>query len=318
MPTSALPRGISIVVPVFNSAAGLGALVTRIAAVRSRFGSPSELILVDDGSRDGSWEAIERSAAMNPWVRGVRLRRNYGQHNAVLCGIRSAAYDVTVTMDDDLQNPPEEIPALLAKLGEGFEVVYGAPARASHGALRRAASLITRVALQSMLGAETARNISAFRAFETSIRDAFADFRQPYVNIDVLLSWGASRFAYCRVRHDPRRIGHSSYTVRMLLVHASNMVTGFSVIPLQVATLLGFLAMLFGLGVLAYVLGVYFLNGGVVKGFTFIASTVAIFAGVQLFALGVIGEYLARMHSRMLERPSYAVRGSSESGPARS
>ena len=300
--------GVSIVIPVFNSADGLGALVSRIAAVRPLLPSPCELLLVDDGSRDGSWDAIERLAAGEPWIRGLALMRNYGQHNAVLCGIRAAAFSVIVTMDDDLQNPPEEIPKLLDLLEQGFDVVYGAPADEQHDRWRALASRVTKMALQSVLGADTARHISAFRAFRTVVREAFADYRQPYVNIDVLLTWGAARFGYCQVQHDPRRMGTSQYTLRKLLVHTSNMVTGFSVLPLQVASLLGFLAMLFGFGILAFVLGYYFLHGGAVQGFTFIASTVAIFAGVQLFALGIIGEYLARMHFRMMERPSYAVR----------
>jgi glycosyltransferase involved in cell wall biosynthesis len=308
MPTASERPGVSIVVPVFNSAGSLEALVARVAAVRDRLGGASELILVDDGSRDGSWATVERIAAREPWVRGLALLRNYGQHNAVLCGVRAAAHEVVVTMDDDLQNPPEEIPKLLGRLAEGFEVVYGAPERQQHDRWRALASRVTKLVLQSVLGAETARNISAFRAFRTSIRDAFADFRQPYVNIDVLLTWGASRFGYCKVRHDPRRVGKSSYTLRKLLVHAGNMVTGFSVLPLQIASLLGFVAMTFGFGVLAFVLGYYFLHGGAVPGFTFIASTVAIFAGVQLFALGIIGEYLARLHFRMMERPCYAIR----------
>jgi len=234
--------------------------------------------------------------------------RNYGQHNALLAGIREAQYPVIITMDDDLQNPPEEIPLLLAKLHEGYDVVYGTPAREQHGLSRDLASRVTKLALQSAMGAETARKVSAFRVFRTRVREAFANYQGPFVSIDVLLTWGTTRFAAVSVRHDPRRIGKSNYTFRKLVTHALNMMTGFSVLPLQLASLMGFGFALFGLLMLVYVLGRYLIQGGSVPGFPFLASTIAIFSGVQLLALGIIGEYLARMHFRMMERPTYVIR----------
>jgi undecaprenyl-phosphate 4-deoxy-4-formamido-L-arabinose transferase len=158
------------------------------------------------------------------------------------------------------------------------------------------------------MGAETARNVSAFRVFRTQVRDAFANYQGPFVSVDVLLTWGTTRFAAIPVRHNPRRIGVSNYTFRKLVLHALNMMTGFSVLPLQMASLIGFAFTLFGLGVLAYVLGRYLIQGGSVPGFPFLASIIAIFSGAQLFSLGIIGEYLARMHFRMMEKPAYTVR----------
>jgi undecaprenyl-phosphate 4-deoxy-4-formamido-L-arabinose transferase len=128
------------------------------------------------------------------------------------------------------------------------------------------------------------------------------------VCIDVLLSWGTSKFAAVPVRQDERTIGQSGYNLVKLIRHAVNMMTGFSHTPLQLASFLGFAFMLFGLGILAYVLGRYFIFGAGVAGLTFLASAIAIFSGVQLIVLGIMGEYLARMHARMLERPTYAVR----------
>jgi undecaprenyl-phosphate 4-deoxy-4-formamido-L-arabinose transferase len=158
------------------------------------------------------------------------------------------------------------------------------------------------------MGAEIARKVSAFRVFRTQVRDAFATYQGPFVSIDVLLTWGTTRFAAITVAHEPRRAGVSNYTFRKLVTHALNMMTGFSVLPLQVASLLGFGFMLFGVGILFYVLGRYVLQGTNVPGFPFLASIIAIFSGVQLFALGVIGEYLARMHFRSMDRPSFVVR----------
>jgi undecaprenyl-phosphate 4-deoxy-4-formamido-L-arabinose transferase len=234
--------------------------------------------------------------------------RNYGQHSAVLCGLRAARHEVVVTMDDDLQHPPEEVPRLLAKLDEGHDVVYGTPQVEQHGFLRDMASRVTKFALQSAMGAETARKVSAFRVFRTFLRDASSSYRSQHVSIDVLLTWATTRFAALPVRHDPRTVGVSNYTFRKLLTHAINMLTGFSTFPLQLASLSGFVFTLFGIATLAYVLINYMVHGGAVPGFAFLASAIAIFSGAQLFALGIIGEYLARMHFRMMERPPYAVR----------
>lgn len=300
--------GLSIVVPVYNSETILPLLVERVAKVLAPENGHIEMILVDDGSRDQSWAAIERLVRAQHWIRGLRLARNCGQHNALLCGIRAARFDVIVTIDDDLQNPPEEIPVLLRKLNEGFDVVYGTAITGGHGFLRNTASQLTKISLQHAMGSETARHVSAFRVFRTSLREAFAYSRGSYVSIDVLLTWATARFASVKVRNDPRRVGVSNYTVRKLVVHAMNLMTGFSTLPLEIASLMGFVCVLFGFAVLVWVLGRWLISGSVVPGFAFLASAIAIFSGVQLFAIGVMGEYLARMHTRLMDRPNYVIR----------
>ena len=303
------PPGISVVVPVYNSEGTLAELVGRLEKVLSANAGAFEVILVNDGSRDGSWRVVGELSAKYPWVRGLDLMRNYGQHNALLCGIRLARFEVVVTLDDDLQNPPEEIPVLLAKLKEGLDVVYGKPEALHHGLWRDLASQITKAVLKGAMGADTARNISAFRAFRTILREAFATYRSPFVSIDVLLTWGTTRFAAVAVKHEARAVGKSNYTLRKLLVHAMNMVTGFSTWPLQLASFIGFGFTVLGIVVLLVVVARYLMDPSKsVQGFPFLASIIAIFAGAQLFALGVIGEYLARLHFRTMDRPAYAVR----------
>jgi len=299
---------ISAIVPVYRSAAILPELHRRLVAALDAIAERYEIILVEDCGGDSSWSEIERLAAGDDHVRGIRMSRNYGQHNALLCGIRAAAYDLIVTLDDDLQNPPEEIALLVARLDKDLDVVYGTPSKEEHGFLRDQASRITKLALQSAMGADTARNVSAFRVFRTRLRDGFAAYRGPYVSIDVLLTWGTTRFAHTPVRHDPRRTGTSTYTFRKLATHAFNMMTGFSTLPLQIASLIGFVFTIFGLLILGYVTVNFLANGSAVPGFAFLASIVAIFSGAQLFALGIIGEYLARMHFRTMDRPTYLVR----------
>jgi undecaprenyl-phosphate 4-deoxy-4-formamido-L-arabinose transferase len=300
---------LSVVVPVYNSESSLPMLIERLEPVLNSLGMRYEVILVNDGSRDRSWETICELAAARPWLSGINLMRNFGQHNALLCGIRAATGDAVVTMDDDLQNPPEEIHKLLAQLDEGFDVVYGTPLKERHGLLRDLASQITKMTLQNAMGATIARQVSAFRAFRTELRAASDQYDGPFLSIDVLLTWGTTRFSAVPVQHDARLAGPSNYTMPKLVAHAFNMMTGFTVLPLQIGSLVGFGFTIFGFCVLAYVVARYLFQGAAVPGFAFLASLIAIFSGVQLFALGMIGEYLARMHFRMMSRPTYVVRG---------
>jgi glycosyltransferase involved in cell wall biosynthesis len=299
---------ITIVIPVYNSEQTLQRLVERIAPVLSKAAESFETVLVNDGSQDNSWEVIQQLSKKYSWIRGVNLMRNYGQHNALLAGIRTAQYEVIVTMDDDLQNPPEEIPSLLAKLEEGYDVVYGASQKVRQNFWRTLASKVIRVVLRNVMGSEVAWQASPFRAFRTSVRDAFANYASPSVFVDVLLTWGATRFAAVPVRQDVRAAGTSTYTFGKLLGLALNMLTGFSTLPLRAASMIGFFFTLFGVGVLVYVIGRYIINGGSIAGFPFLASVLAIFSGAMLFALGIIGEYIARIYTHSMGQPPYVVR----------
>jgi glycosyltransferase involved in cell wall biosynthesis len=250
---------LSIVSPVYRSATLLREFYRRLSETLLMVGDEYEIILVEDCGGDNSWEIIEDLVRGDPRVRGIRLSRNYGQHNALLCGIRAARGEIIVTLDDDLQNPP-------------------------------------------------AGKVSTFRAFRTHLREAFDQFRGPTVNIDVLLTWSTSRFVAVTVRQDARAEGESGYTLRKLISHAMNMMTGFSTVPLQLASMVGFFFSIIGLLSLLFVIGRYLIEGRTVPGFAFLASIISIFSGVQLFALGIFGEYLARMHFRSMERPTYYIR----------
>jgi glycosyltransferase involved in cell wall biosynthesis len=312
VPTQSIEgRSLSVVTPVYNGEASVAELCRRLGEVLPRVATQYEIILVNDGSRDRSWEVISELSSRSPTVRGINLMRNYGQHNALLCGIRAAKYEVIVTLDDDLQHPPEEIPRLLARLDEGFDVVYGTPENEQNGLMRALASRITRLALRAAIGSEVAKNVSAFRVFRTQLRGAFANYQSPFVSIDVLLTWATTHFGATTVVFQPRHSGPSNYTFTKLIRHALDMMTGFSTAPLQLASLIGFTCTLFGVGILIYVVGRYFLEGSI-PGFPFLASIIAIFSGAQLFALGVIGEYLARVHFRTMNRTAYAIRSAAE------
>jgi glycosyltransferase involved in cell wall biosynthesis len=302
---------LSAVIPVYNSADILPALVERLEPVLRSCALEFEAVFVNDASSDSSWTVLLDLQRRHPWVRAIDLMRNCGQHNALLCGIRAATHVLIVTLDDDLQNPPEEIPALLNALDDDVDVVYGAPMREVHGLWRDVASQITKIVLEGALGAETARMVGPFRVFRSDLRRAFHQYSGTYVNIDVLLTWSTTRFKATRVRHDKRQSGRSNYTFGALLRHSLNMLTGFTTAPLQAASLLGLGVSFFGVVLFLYVIGRYLLQGSSVQGFVFLASVTLIFSGVQLLTLGIMGEYLARVHFRLMQRPSYTVRSDS-------
>jgi glycosyltransferase involved in cell wall biosynthesis len=299
---------VSVVIPVYNAASSLLTLLERLERSLGHTDLRFEVILVNDGSRDESWPMIQEAAAARSWLTGIDLSRNFGQHNALLCGIRAARHEAIVTMDDDLQNPPEEIQKVLDVLARGYDVVYGFPEHEQHELWRGVASQTTKLVLGGVLGASTARHVSGFRAFRTELRSAFEEYSGPSVNIDVLLTWATTNFGTVTVRQNPRGSGASNYTFGKLASHAMNMLTGFSTVPLQIASVLGFVLTLFGAFLLVVVIGRYLIQGVMVPGFTFLASVIVIFSGAQLFTLGVIGEYLARMHFRIMRQPSYSIR----------
>lgn len=306
---------LSVVIPVYRGELTLPELHRQLMGALGLLAPAFEIIYVEDCGGDGSWLLIEAFASADSRVRGIRMNRNFGQHNALLCGIRAAKHDLIVTMDDDLQHPVEEIPKLLATLTDDIDVVYGFPERERHSVMRRLASQLTKLALASAMGAETARHVSAFRAFRTRVREGFRDYRSPSVSIDVLLTWTTTRFATVRVAHRPRVAGVSGYTLGALMRHGINLMTGFSTIPLQVASFIGFGFVLAGFATMGYVLVNYFVHGSAVPGFAFLASIVTLFSGAQLFALGIFGEYLARMHFRSMDRPAYVIREIAEADP---
>lgn len=298
-------HGVTVVVPVYQSSRTLEPLCDRIAAaVTDR---PWEILLVDDGSDEQTWREVCRlSERAN--VLGMRLSRNAGQHAALLAGVRQARFDITVTLDGDLQNPPEEIPRLLEALhGQSVDLVYGWTPVAAHRWWRRKGSSLLRQSILRILGAKGTDRIGPFRAFRTRLREGFSGSVGPGVSLDALLSWTTTRADWVPVAHAAREDGQSGYTFRMLSKFALDVITGYSTAPLKMVTRLGVLSAFFGLGVLVYVVGGYLIRGTSVAGFPFVASLIALFSGAQMLSIGILGEYLGRTHVRVMGRPAYVI-----------
>jgi len=304
-------RGISVVVPVYQSTDSLPELVQRTAASVS---SPYEVILVDDGSRPETWNVLRHMAS--DVVRCIRLSRNYGQHAALLAGIRAAEYPTIVTMDDDLQHPPEEIPRLVAALTADTDVVYGVETVVRQPLWRRTTSSISKRVVATLLGAGAVRQMTAFRAFRTRLRDGFNGNIGPGVSIDALLAWTTSRMTTVAVAHHRRKYGKSNYGFSGLVRYLLDVATGFSIVPLRLAIRLGITTIVFGLAIFVYVIVRVIAHGSSVPGFPFIAASLAVFSGVQLFILGLLGEYIGRMHFRVMNRPSYVIAERTDESPA--
>jgi undecaprenyl-phosphate 4-deoxy-4-formamido-L-arabinose transferase len=300
--------GVSVVVPAYRSPGTLEPLCETLIREVGLLVEDLEIVIVDDGSGDGTWETITTLSEQHTEIRGLQLLRNYGQHNALLAGLRAARLPLVLTMDDDLQHPPSEVPAMLEALTDDVDLVYGRPAQERQAALRNLASLVSKRMMAFTLGPDVHPRSGAFRLFRRELIAVADDVHDPSISIDVLLSWATNRVDDVAVRYDERAAGESGYNARKLIRHAANMITGYSTRPLRWVSAFGFLCALLGFSLLAYVLVRYLVDGSEVAGFTFLAATVTLFSGVQLLSLGVVGEYLGRMHFRSMGKPPYVVR----------
>jgi len=296
---------VSVVIPVYNSASTLNVLVSQICATLQEISF--EILLVDDHSNDNSWSIVQKLARENSHVLGIRLATNSGQHAALLAGVRNASSPIIVTADDDLQNPPSCIPLLLNALSPDVDVVYGVSADTKQNFFRRTSSKITRKFLSNALEFESAVSMSSFRAFRTVLRKGFDTELGPNVALDALLTWSTTRFITVDVKHDMRKVGKSSYTAGKLIRFMIDMTSGFSTRPLRVASSLGCVTFICGALLLAFVVGRPILTEERVEGFQMLASTIIIFSGVQLFLLGILGEYIGRIHFRVMNKPTYLI-----------
>ena len=303
------PQGVSVVVPTYKSPTTLAELVARIAAVNL---GEYEVIVVDDGNDDSTWSEILQLSQTNSSVIGLRLGRNYGQHSAILAGVRRAKFSQIVTLDDDLQNPPEDIPKLLAELKPGVDVVYGVSSEVRQNLFRRFTSKFTKAVFAKVLGFESAISISSFRAFRAQLKEGFAGDLGPHVSLDALLTWSTSRFSTVEVSHHPRRVGKSNYSLGKLIRLMLDTATSYSTRPLRLATTIGFITTLFGLLLLVWVVGNAIFVGDSVPGFPFLAASIAVFSGVQLVVLGILGEYLGKIHFRAMNKPTFSVSETTE------
>lgn len=299
---------ISVVIPVYNATATLETLFERLLAVMQGLDRSWEVIFVDDGSADDSWSMLLELQARWPGeVVAIQLMRNFGQHNALMCGFRNSRGALVITMDDDLQNPPEEIPKLIAAIEEGdLDLVYGAPESKRHERWRNLGSAVVVGFYRFVF--DTSVTPTPFRIIRRGVLESTFSYALNFTFIDGLIGWNTQKIGEVAVEHVPRSAGGSGYSIRRLLRLAFDLFTNFSLIPLQVVSALGMFVALSGIVVGTYFLFEYFAARIAVPGYASIIVAVLVLGGVQLIALGVIGEYLGRLHMNVNRKPQYVER----------
>lgn len=298
---------VSVVVPLYGGEKTIASLVERVSSTLAQEGWSYEIWLVCDQPRDRSWEIAARLASERSDTHAIRLMRNFGQHPATLLGIRRAEGATIVTMDEDLQHAPEDIPALVRESQEHGAIAYGLAEELQHAWWRNATSRLAKWFIARYFQFGDARRISAFRAFPASARTAFEHYHGERVAVDVLLSWSGLPLRPYRCQYAPRAEGESGYTFRKLVRYLSDLLLGYTTAPLRIASWMGLLSVVIAAGIALYVLINWLRVGSAVPGFAFLALSVAAFAGVQLLSLGIMGEYLGRLYFNSLSKPQYLV-----------
>lgn len=296
----------SVVIPVYNSSQTIAELMERLRSVLTGLDQPSEIILVDDSSQDDSWELMRNLKEGDDRLRIIRLRRNFGQHNALMCGFHFCRGEWVITIDDDLQVPPEEIPKLISTAAAGYDVVYGVFEKKEHSWVKNLGSWLINWYYRKIFRMDN--RITAFRLISREIVSRLVNYDKTFTYIDGLISWNTSSIGEVPVRHQPRSRGGSGYNLTKILQLAFNMLTNFSAFPIRVASGLGIIFSLFGFG-----LGLYFFIKALVTnipvtGYASLIVAITMFSGVQLLTIGVIGEYIARVHININNKPQYVIK----------
>jgi len=297
---------LSVVIPVYGSKDTLNELYRRIISVVGRIGLTYEIIFIDDGSPDDSWKILENLYQKDKHVKAVQLTQNYGQHNAIMCGFTIARGQMVITLDDDLQNPPEEIPKLIDKIREGYDVVYGEYKYKQHSLFRNFGSMLIQFLYKFIF--KVSGNLTSFRIIKKEIVDGLLEYKRNYTFIDGLLAWQTKNIGYVEVEHNIRASGKSGYNLKKLIQLSLNMMTNFSIFPLQLASIIGFLLSFLGLGMAAFFIIKKLFFGIPVTGFASIIVSITIFSGAQLVTIGLIGEYIGRIHLNLNNQPQYRIR----------
>jgi len=298
---------LSIVVPVYRGADTVTELVDRLSEALQPY-YELEIVLVDDCSPDHSAEVLRELSATRPWVTSVYLARNFGEHNAVLAGLHYAKGEHVVIMDDDLQNPPGEVKRLVDELHRGFDVVYSRYETKRHTAFRNLGSWLNDRLANVMLNKPPGLYLCSFKAMSRFVVDELIKFDGPFPYIDGLILRTTRNIAVVTVEHNERAKGQSGYTLLKLVRLWSNMFTSFSILPLRVAGLLGLTVAAVGV-VLALAFIIERLrNPGLPLGWASLMVAIVLLSGVQLFTLGMVGEYLGRMFLKVGGEPQFIVR----------
>ncbi len=302
--------GVSVVIPVFNEEDNLEELVSRCLKICDGTEKPFEIILVDDGSTDRSPEKIIEAARLNKGkVIGILLNRNYGQHSALMAGFAESRGEIVVTLDADLQNPPEEIPELLHKMEEGFDVVGSVRTNRADSLFRKASSSMINIAVRKSTGVMMHDYGCMLRAYRRHIVEAMLNCRERITFIPILANTFAGSATEVEVSHEKRCHGDSKYSLWKLINLQFDLLTSMTTFPLRLLSVLGVIISLLGMGFGVFLLLMRLIYGPqwAAEGVFTLFAILFIFIGAQFIGMGLLGEYIGRIHQNVRGNPRYFV-----------
>jgi polyisoprenyl-phosphate glycosyltransferase len=299
---------LSVVLPVRDEAPVIPDLIPRLTRVLDGLDEPWEMIFVDDGSRDSSWALLEAAADRDERIRAIRFTRNFGHQIALSAGLHLSSGDAVITMDSDLQHPPELIPSLLAKAAEGYDVVYAVRSSSdSAGWFKRNSARLFYWLLGRLTALDLPQAGGDFRYMSRPVVDALLAMPERHRFLRGMTRWVGYEQTVVEYDRPPRPAGASKYTLRKMLAFGWDAIISFSSLPLRIASMLGFAISFLGLVYLAYVIAIRIFTEQAVAGWTSVVAAVLILGGVQLLCLGIIGQYLGRMYDEVKARPLFIV-----------
>jgi polyisoprenyl-phosphate glycosyltransferase len=299
---------LTIVAPAYDEEAVLPGFIARTVDVMDRIERSSELVIVDDGSSDATWRVISDAAASDPRIRGLRLSRNFGHQHALTAGLTTADGEAVVTIDSDLQHPPELIPALLAAAERGYDVVYAVRSRRDTATpFKRLSAKLFYVLLNKLTSLELPEGAADYRFMSRRVVNVLIAMPEQHRFLRGMTRWTGFEQTFVEYDRPERNGGRSKYGIGRMIVLAWNAVTSFSALPLRLAGVAGVAVSLLGWAYLAYALAAHFVAKTTVSGWTSVTAAVLVLGGVQLICLGIFGQYLGRMYEDIKGRPLFLV-----------
>lgn len=300
---------LSIVVPVYRSAPILPQLIEQIHAEMCKEGLDGsfELLLINDASPDNSWQVIRSLAAVHPFIRGVSLRRNFGQHNATMAGLNQARGEIIVVMDDDLQHPPHAIGDIMRALAEGYDVCYTNYLNRQHATWKKVGSQFNDWVATHLLGKPKGLYLSSFKGLRKEVAQEVIRYDGPYAYVDGLILDVTRSITAIDIEHQERHEGEGNYNLRRSVSLWLKMATSFSILPLRLATYMGFALAALSLVMIAFIVVQKFLNPDFPRGWASLIATILLIGGIQTLCIGMIGEYLGRTYLKLNRKPQFVI-----------
>ena len=302
---------LSIVVPVYNSENILDELIKQIKSEikeKKNLFKNFEIILVNDNSLDNSWKRIKEIAGNQKNIIGINLSKNFGQHNALMAGIKNSRGDFLITMDDDLQHPPSNIIDIINKLNDGFDVCYTKYQNNKYSFLKKLGSAINDKVANIVLNKPKKIYLSSYRGMKKNVINELKKFDGPYVYLDGIILNVTNNIGSIDIKHNKRLKGNSGYSFKKLFSLWLKVFTNSSIFPLRMASVTGFIITLISLFLAILLIIFKIRNPEIPQGWTSIATFIFFFSGVQLLALGIIGEYIGRIFINLNQKPQYIIR----------